>query len=998
LSTIPPIKIAVEADTTKLQQGLKTATDGINNVNSSVKTASTGMSAFATQLKSVGAAMGVAFAGAQIVNFAKQSVMAASNMAESLSKVQVVFEDTAGSVIEWSKTSADSMGISSQKALEAAGTYGNLFQALGVTKDASQDMSVNLVQLAADLGSFNNMTVDDSLNALRSGLSGETEPLKRFGISLNDVTLKAKAMEMGFGQIKGVMDPAIKAQVTYALVLEQTKKAQGDYARTADGTANTMKTLQARLEDAKVALGEALMPAFRALLGLLNLIIPVLTTVGKFFKENKDAIKVFAIYVGALTAAFYAYRAALIVTKVTQQAFVVMQTIMKGATLASIASTNGLAASMLVLNAAMRANPIGLIVTALALVGAAFVMAWKKSETFRGVVIKGAQIILNGFALLVGGIGKLIGAFSKIPGMGWAKGLADGAKNAADSIRATSDGLSKLKNIAVETNDAATGKGGKGGTGGGGGGTTGGGTGTTNADKIKKYSADVKSIYKDMQATIIDAKERAAEALARRDERIYEAEQAAIEASMEAHTRYKEALASAEATFNQNEISIKKRHSEAVAAAQATFDINELSINKDYNEKKADLEKDLQKKLADIRQSAAKKTADLNKKAVEDQLKIVQQSMDRLRSAFASKTGANVADDFGGSTGSFIENLKKKLTSAKELQANAAALAGLGYSQVFIEEVVKNGPEAGNKIAEALKAASPEATKELQTLYGQVENVSNNGLNELAATMNAGGKLATQELMTAYSQVAIDLKESLAGVDAELKTSMAEANASYLDAVTQAAQVRDEKLAENLAAFTKAKAEAKKQLDESLAENLATFTKAKEDATKTLNESLTEIQKTLQKALLDAQKDYEKAIDEINKSTQKKLAELQTKLAETSKLLAELGAKQAAAQALANAPTYTSYGSNQAYVAPTQTGPQYNPLTGAVINTTVNTTNLTSPNAVATSVTDAIKYSLPVTVNTTTLAGIMAASTPKPAQLTSAQIVANRRAANGGYL
>jgi hypothetical protein len=347
--------------------------------------------------------------------------------------------------------------------------------------------------------------------------------------------------------------------------------------------------------------------------------------------------------------------------------------------------------------------------------------------------------------------------------------------------------------------------------------------------------------------------------------------------------------------------------------------------------------------------------------------------MDRLRSAFASKTGVNLADDFGGSAGSFIETLKNKLAGAKKLQENAAALAGLGYSQVFIEEVVKNGPEAGNKIAEALKAASPEATKELQGLYNQVESVSNNGLDALAATMNAGGQLATQELMTAYSQVAIDLKESLAGVDAELRASMADANAEYLEVVTQAAKTRDEKLAENLAAFTK----------------------AKDDAQKTLTASLADIQKTLQKALLDAQKDYEKAIDEINKSTQKKLAELQVKLAETSRLLAELGAKQAAAQAMANAPTYSAYTANQAYVAPTQTGPQYNPLTGTVINTTVNTTNMTNPSVVARSVTDAVKYSIPVTVNTTSLAGIAAASAPK---LTSAQIVANRRAAQGGYL
>jgi hypothetical protein len=73
-------------------------------------------------------------------------------------------------------------------------------------------------------------------------------------------------------------------------------------------------------------------------------------------------------------------------------------------------------------------------------------------------------------------------------------------------------------------------------------------------------------------------------------------------------------------------------------------------------------------------------------------------------------------------------------------------------AKVFIEEVVKQGPEAGNKIAEALKAASPDATKELQSLYGQVEKVSETGLDALAQTMNAGGKLATAELMDAYNK------------------------------------------------------------------------------------------------------------------------------------------------------------------------------------------------------------------------------------------------------
>jgi CII-binding regulator of phage lambda lysogenization HflD len=232
-----------------------------------------------------------------------------------------------------------------------------------------------------------------------------------------------------------------------------------------------------------------------------------------------------------------------------------------------------------------------------------------------------------------------------------------------------------------------------------------------------------------------------------------------------------------------------------------------------------------------------------------------------LRNAFASSTAFSIADVFGGGKNAAqgIDILKKNLEAARKLQENAATLAGLGYSQTFIEEVVKQGPKAGNEIAQALKDASPEATKELQDLYGQVVSVSNNGLDDLAKSMNAGGKLATQELMNAYTQVAVDLKASLAEVDAELKASMADANKAYTEAIAEAKILRDEALA---------------------------------DAAK-----------TLQEALLEAQKDYEKAIDEINKSTMKKLEDLKIKLAEVAASMRALGAAQAASTALASAPT-----------------------------------------------------------------------------------------------
>jgi len=954
MSTIPPIQVKVEADTTGLKQGLQQAETGIKNMNDSVKTANTGMSNFTANLKKVAGALGVAFAGAQVAKFAKDSVMAASDMAESVSKVNVVFGDTAKEVLDFGQTAATSMGISKQKALEAAGTYGNLFQALGVTKDKSQEMSVSMVQLAADLGSFNNMSVDDSLNALRSGLSGETEPLKRFGVSLNDTILKAKALEMGFGKITGVMDPAIKSQVIYATVLEQTKKAQGDYARTADGTANTMKTLQAKFEDAKVAVGDALMPAFKGLLAVLSLAIPVLESIGKFFQENQAEVKAFAITVGILGAAWGAYT-------VYVKAAIIQQKI---------------------LNLVQKMNPIGLIVIAVGLLVGAMVKLFNSNETFRKAVISVAKVALNAFASIIpmvaqvieailkittGPLRLLLGALSKLPGVGkYAKagldimnkgldGISDLGTKAAAKATELSNKLDKMGTIAEKagkkTKDAT--KDIIGDTGAGGGGKGGGKVDTKTAEKLAKYKTDVQKIYKDMNEVIADANADAVKAAVERDEKI-----------LEANTRFNETIADA-----------TKRSKEADAEANKRYDEQILDIKKDYAKRTLDLEKDLNKKIADLKASAAQKSLDLTKQAAEKQDGILKQSMDRLRSAFASKTGFSLQDSFasGKSTDSLLKDLKTKLEAAKELQANAAMLAGMGYSQVFIEEVVKNGPEAGNEIAKALKSASPEATKELQTLYAQVDTISNHGLDELAATMNAGGKLATDELRTAYSQVAIDLKTSLKEVDSQLQQSLADANAAYMEAMTEAKTNRDERIAEADAQLIEALAKSKKALDDATAEAQATLTKT----------------------LAEVQKNYEKQIDEINAATQKKLQELKDKLKEVAAAMAALGAAQAAAAAMASAPVYTPItGGTTASGTPFG---QAGSTTVTNVNNTFNSMGTPSAYDIQSGVIAGVKYGNAV-VNTTTLAGITAASATKPKAMSGADAVAAARQRNGGYL
>ena len=207
----------------------------------------------------IGATIGGAFALGAVTDQIGQMIGAASDLNESMSKSSVVFGSSAKGVQEWSKTAVKSMGMTQQAALEAAGTYGNLFQAFGLGRDQATKMSTTLVQLAADLASFNNTSVDEAIQALRSGLSGETEPLKRYGVALTDVRLRQEALNLKIYDGKGVLNAAQKAQASYSLILKDTRLAQGDFARTADGAANSMKSLTAAFQQSQAIVGGALL-------------------------------------------------------------------------------------------------------------------------------------------------------------------------------------------------------------------------------------------------------------------------------------------------------------------------------------------------------------------------------------------------------------------------------------------------------------------------------------------------------------------------------------------------------------------------------------------------------------------------------------------------------------------------------------------------------------------------------------------------------------------
>lgn len=276
MPTIETLTVDIEARTSKFSKGLKLATAGL-------------------------AALG---AGAVV------SINKASDLEESMSKVGVVFGKSAEGVVDWSKTSATAMGQSQQQALEAAGTFGNLFTAMDVGQKPAAAMSQQLVQLAGDLASFNNADPKEVLENLRSGLVGEAEPLRKFGVQLSAARIEQEAMRQGLEKVDGEFTAAAKAQAAYAIILDDTAKAQGDFARTSDSAANQQRILRAEMDNLLARIGGFLLPVAKELLSALlsvadalgRVLGPALQAVGDWIQRVWERAKPVADIFGGLLA------------------------------------------------------------------------------------------------------------------------------------------------------------------------------------------------------------------------------------------------------------------------------------------------------------------------------------------------------------------------------------------------------------------------------------------------------------------------------------------------------------------------------------------------------------------------------------------------------------------------------------------------------------------------------------------------------------------------
>ena len=228
------------------------------------------MDAVGTSTRGVFAAAGVAVGATAFTAALGEMITDASNLQEQMSKNQQVFGDSARTIEAWSQTTAQSFGISQQAALEATGTFGNLFRTVGLVPAQASVMSRSLVELTADLASFNNASPADVLEAIRSGLIGEAEPMRRYGVLLSEARVQQQALATtGKANVKALSDQE-KAVARYNIILRDTRSAQGDFARTQGGLANQTRILSAQMDDLSTQIGSVLIPALTDLARLAN--------------------------------------------------------------------------------------------------------------------------------------------------------------------------------------------------------------------------------------------------------------------------------------------------------------------------------------------------------------------------------------------------------------------------------------------------------------------------------------------------------------------------------------------------------------------------------------------------------------------------------------------------------------------------------------------------------------------------------------------------------
>ena len=773
-NTIPPVLIELQLETAKISAQMAQMKGDFDNFGQTV----TKQNSFMEKFKANAAGM---FAGnlmAQGFNIASNAIRGAVVDAQEyelkIAQLNAGIKSTgnvAGLSVEGLKaqasaleklTSVDENLIMQSQAVFQ--TFTNVRNVVGEGNDIFNQASVAALDLSTKMGGdLQGATVQlgKALNDPIKGISA----LTRVGVVFTDAQKAQIKALVQSGDVMGAQK----------IILAEMKTEFGGAAEAAGDTfAGAVFRAKDKVQDFTRDLVTNLQPILLSIGKIIGdlyskYLAPLFSWIGK----NKEAVGTFVAILGTAYAMFKTYSFIMGVVTAATELYTLATVLMAGGKMADVIATGQATRAQLMLNAAMTANPIGLIIAAIALVAAGFVYAWNHSETFRKVIITIAKGVVTYIAFMIRAWGQMIEiilkvvtgplrmwltVMSKLPGVGkYAKqGLdfinngiekvGDFAEMAASKVEGFKDNLDGLANKKISIPGFGGAK--KDDKGGGGGADApggGGAKGMTDAQKkkLQGLKEDAQKIYGKMNDVIKEATDKRAK------------------------------------------------------------------IEQDYAEKKGKLVADELKAEAKLREDNAKKITELETKAAQDRAAIVKKGQDMLRSAFEQGTKFDLSKTFEDSDKSgagLLQKMKDKFAAVKKLQQQAGALASAGYSQTFIQDVVSQGPEMGGAMAEALLNSTPETQGQLKELYAGLQDASKHGLDTLAAQMSTSTSFATEELLAEYEKIGIDLadaldknqtefNEKIKDLQAELQDALLEAQNSYNEAIDELTKDTIEKLA-----------------------------------------------------------------------------------------------------------------------------------------------------------------------------------------------------------
>lgn len=676
--------------------------------------------AFGNAFKKVAGAAMFAVAAKQVADFVGSAVSSANKLFIEYEGVNSVFGEAAGSVQAFAKTAAKTAGISESAALAAAKGFGGFATSAKLGAAEAAKFSIDLTKAAGDMASFYGGGTQQALDSIKSALMGQYEPMLKYNQQLTEMRVRQEAVRLKLTETtKDALDPNTKALAVQSLIMQGLGVATGDFVTYADSFDNAQQTMTANFENMKASIGTSLLPVLGQLVTAINPLIEkagpllfsvfqkliplfdlVIATLDKLMPALEPIIAIFGslidIIVSVLqTALGPIIDAITVVAKVVAPVIAVFAKLI-GSILKplGVVLTNVIVPIIETLGAILETFLVPILEIAGAVVGALVEAFVPLQDVFTGLtktVLNKFIGILKKYVLpIMSRLVELVILYVVPAIETFANWIANAAKSAIPALVEGFKNLMKfLKPVwdflkpVVEALMAMMG--------------------------IKPIKITASVVTKDETggaASFLDYSKlgNGKNSQAENGKKLVKSLNTFQKQYAKIDATFWKAIGKAEAQYSETATKLNKQRLDDLAAAEAEHTKNILGIQDDFI-----------KRLADI----------------------VQQSKDRLRNAFQQVAAIDVGSLFtdGGSVDKLIASLKNKLMGARDLVANAGKLASAGFSQTFIEQVVAQGPEAGNAMAKAILESSPAAQKEVQTLFAESEVLANTGMDALANTI-----------------------------------------------------------------------------------------------------------------------------------------------------------------------------------------------------------------------------------------------------------------------